>query len=259
MADFLEAELQECLSLAATWRTAEYLLCQTGGLLRTAFDSLAEIEWTADGRQLAEISIRNLRNWSTFGIHLTQPWRVVLTGRPNVGKSSLMNSLLGYQRSIVFDQPGTTRDVVTGATAFDGWPVQLSDTAGLRISADELESEGVARARRQLSEADLVLHLIDISEIDINEPADQGELFDSTGASSSLLIAHKSDLADRWGDALPTTALRVSSRTGAGLAELQRRIVQALTPEPPPPDCAAADHSAAGRLPRVRRGRSRRG
>jgi tRNA modification GTPase len=98
-----------------------------------------------------------LLRWSEFGRHLTQPWQVVLTGVPNVGKSSLINRLLGYSRSIVYAEPGTTRDVVTAATAFDGWPVELSDTAGLRDAAGEIEAAGVERARRHLATADLAI------------------------------------------------------------------------------------------------------
>jgi tRNA modification GTPase len=232
----LEAELQECLSRAVTWRTAEYLLMQASGLLRLAFERLAATAWNVDGRRAADAAIRDLLHWSRFGLHLTEPWRVVLTGPPNVGKSSLMNALLGYQRSIVFDQPGTTRDVVTGITAFEGWPVQLSDTAGLRVSSDELESEGMARARRHLAEADLILQLIDVSQ----PPADgveDAEHYRTAGAPASaipvLWVAHKCDLPDRWGDSLPEDATRVSSKTGAGVGELQRRMVRALTPEVP--------------------------
>ena len=70
----------------------------------------------------------------------------MLAGRPNVGKSSLTNALLGYTRSIVFDQPGTTRDVVTATTAIDGWPIEFSDTAGLREGSEPLEAAGIERA-----------------------------------------------------------------------------------------------------------------
>ena len=69
---------------------------------------------------------------------------VVLSGAPNVGKSSLINALVGYERAIVFAEPGTTRDVVTAGTAVDGWPIELADTAGLRESTDPLEAAGIA-------------------------------------------------------------------------------------------------------------------
>src|SRR5690606_16577637 len=78
-----------------------------------------------------------------LGLHLTRPWHVALAGAPNVGKSSLLNAVLGYGRAIVFDQPGTTRDVLDAVTAIDGWPVRLTDGAGLRESVDALEAAGV--------------------------------------------------------------------------------------------------------------------
>ncbi len=87
--------------------------------------------------------------WTDLGTHLATPWRVVLAGAPNVGKSSLINALLGYGRAIVFDQPGTTRDVVTADAAIEGWPITLADTAGLHDASDATESAGIAlRGRR---------------------------------------------------------------------------------------------------------------
>ena len=81
------------------------------------------------------------------GRHLLTPFDVVLAGPANVGKSSLINALVGYNRAIVYDAPGTTRDVITAETAIDGWPVTLSDTAGLRDSDDPLEMAGVQTAQ----------------------------------------------------------------------------------------------------------------
>ena len=104
------------------------------------------------------------------GTHLTTPWRVVLTGRTNVGKSSLINALAGFERAIVSHQPGTTRDVVTTVTAIDGWPVQLADTAGLRISDDELETAGVRLAVETVQSADLIIAVEDAAAA--NEPTD---------------------------------------------------------------------------------------
>jgi tRNA modification GTPase len=229
--DVLETELHEALRRATTWRAAEFLLSQADGRLQGAYRSLSHVDWTAEGRRFAKESLARLLRWSNFGVHLTQPWRIVLTGRPNVGKSSLINALLGYQRSIVFDEPGTTRDVLTAETAFEGWPVQLIDTAGMRIAEESLEAEGIARARRQLVDADLVLRLVDISqpaEEEASQPA--GSPGDSPPA---MVVAHKCDLADRWGSALPADALKVSSVTGEGLETLQREMIRRLIPEVP--------------------------
>ena len=82
---------------------------------------------------------------------------LVLAGRPNAGKSSLFNALLGASRALVTEIPGTTRDAIEGHTDFLGWPVRLADTAGLSDSADRLERMGVEVSRRYLSAADVVL------------------------------------------------------------------------------------------------------
>ena len=99
-----------------------------------------------------------------MGRHLIEPWKVAIAGKPNAGKSTLMNSLAGFDRSVVSPVPGTTRDAVGVSLAFDGWPVSLIDTAGLRESADILEEEGVRRAKEALATSDLCLWIVDASE-----------------------------------------------------------------------------------------------
>jgi tRNA modification GTPase len=94
-------------------------------------------------------------------LHLAEPWRVVLAGEANVGKSSLLNDLLGYDRAIVFDEPGTTRDVVSASTAIDGLPVLLSDTAGLRAPSDDIEAAGIALTNQLMAQADVVLLVVE--------------------------------------------------------------------------------------------------
>ena len=101
--------------------------------------------------------------WSNFGLRLINPWQIVLVGKTNAGKSSLLNALLGYQRSLVDHAAGTTRDVLTAVTAVDGWPVELADTAGSRAAASALESEGISRAAQRVASADLVLVVSDVS------------------------------------------------------------------------------------------------
>ena len=134
----IRAEARSLLAAVRTERTAAILLDQYSGALEAA---LAGIFAAIDAGRLdaAKAELRSSLDRAPIGLHLVDPWRVVLTGPPNVGKSSLINALIGYHRSIVFDQPGTTRDVVTAVTALDGWLVELSDTAGLRESFDPLE------------------------------------------------------------------------------------------------------------------------
>lgn len=224
--DLLEVECLDVLSRTSTWRTTRIALEQSQGLLKSAFQQLQKIEF--ENHQRFQEAVDQLLKWSHFGLHLSQPWNVVLTGRPNVGKSSLINALLGYQRAIVFDQPGTTRDVVTGETAFEGWPVLFADTAGIRDDASPLEAAGIALARQQLASADLSLVLIDLSQ-----PPTEEDIRLIAQWPQSLLIAHKCDLPDRWGEKKPDTAISVSSVTGHGLKELQQQIIQRLIPEVP--------------------------
>ncbi|MCA9225633.1 MAG: 50S ribosome-binding GTPase, partial [Planctomycetales bacterium] len=169
-----------------------------------------------------------------IGRHLTSPWKVVLAGFPNVGKSLLMNRLLGYERSIVFDQAGTTRDVLSGRTAFDGWPVELLDTAGLRISDDSIELAGVERARRQLMAADLIVLVADA-----RDPMTEARLRDELGLEPLslrqpfLFVANKSDLlagTPPVPNSVADDVLLVSALTGEGVSQLMAAIVRRLVP-----------------------------
>ena len=241
----LEAECLEALSRATTWRTAEILLQQSEGLLKQTFLSLVSVTalsatQTCGRGALVSTERDTLRHHalhvlddllalSEFGLHLTRPWRVVLSGPPNVGKSSLINRLLGYDRAIVFDQPGTTRDVLTAETAFEGWPLLLIDTAGLRDTTEDLEAAGIALARQQLRSCDLPLILIDLGL----EPTPEDKALIEQWPNA-ILVAHKCDQPDRWRQHLPQTAIRVSSLTGQGILELQRQIAERLVPIPPP-------------------------
>lgn len=143
---------------------------------------------------------------------------VVLTGKPNVGKSSLLNRLAQSDAAIVSARPGTTRDVVKARIALDGVPVTLVDTAGIRDAEDEIEAEGVRRAERALEEADLVLHVLDASEED---PA----MFHVKQDDQTLIIAHKSDL-NHWQQ--EAHILPVSSKTGEGMEILLHTLSDRL-------------------------------
>jgi tRNA modification GTPase len=230
-ADTLQSECLEVLSRTTTARTAEIVLEQMSGILRDSFEKLIAL---CDGpRHELDAAINRLLSWSRFGLHISNPWSVVLTGRPNVGKSSLINALLGYDRAIVFDEPGTTRDVVTGQTAFEGWPVELADTAGVRTSQSEIEMAGIELGKGRLQNADLRIVVIDVGE----PPHDDD--FDLMKAwPDCLIIGHKSDRPNLWGDRLPAGALLVSSVTEEGIEQLQQAIVRRLIPEPPKPGTA---------------------
>jgi tRNA modification GTPase len=223
--DPLAAEAEIALAKAATARTALVLLDQAQGALRAAIESVrAQIASGALAAALAEIDA--LLAWQGVGLHLTQPWRVALAGPPNVGKSSLLNALAGYERAIVHATPGTTRDVVTASTAIDGWPVELADTAGLRTSADALEAAGIERAKAAAETADLTLLVFDhhaawTSELDHLVKQSPG----------ALLVANKSDRPAAGGG--PETALRTSALTGDGIEALLAAIGKRLVPADP--------------------------
>jgi tRNA modification GTPase len=150
---------------------------------------------------------------------------VVVAGAPNVGKSSLVNVLAGYQRSIVAATPGTTRDVVTIRIALDGWLIELADTAGLRAEAEELEEQGIRRARTSMASADLCLWLLDASA----PPVWPAEKIDTMQH-----LINKIDLPSAWNLENTETTVRVSAKTGEGLAELCAILVSRLVPDPPP-------------------------
>ena len=227
----LVAELAEAMAAATTWTAAAILLEQSSGVLHEELERLLEIPW--DDRDRAVEGLTSLRRWSQLGVHLSRPWSVVLTGRPNVGKSSLLNVLLGFGRAIVLDEAGTTRDLVTASTALQGWTVQFCDTAGIRSDAEGVEEAGISQARHQLAEADCRLVVLDRSTSPHPEDLELLEAW-----PDPLVIANKSDLDDAWGAELPGSALSVSALTGHGVEELVERIVHRLVPEVPPPGTA---------------------
>ncbi len=229
-ADLFETECFEALARATTKRTAEILLHQQTNVLRSTFENLYNSHFSSnsDIRKQIERELDELLEWEKFGLHLTQPWNVVVAGRPNVGKSSLVNALLGYSRSVVFDKPGTTRDVVTAQTALDGWPIQFADTAGIRDAADQLESAGIELARRQLFDADCRVLLFDTSR---PPEADDWRLLSDW--PNAILVAHKQDLTNVWGEKTPESAIPVSSLTNIGLDDLATVLVNRLVPTVP--------------------------
>ena len=144
--------------------------------------------------------------------------RVVLCGATNAGKSSLLNRLLGYDRAIVSEIPGTTRDTIEEVINLRGVPIRLLDTAGLRESSDPLERAGIERTERSLDAADLVLHMVDRSA-----PKPAGFPARRNGATEILLL-NKSDLP-KHADWAGSDALEISCVSENGLAGLDDRIL----------------------------------
>lgn len=225
--DSIQANAQIALAAAVTTRTTAILLDQLNGALPTAVQgAIAAIE--AEHWSAADSVIRELLERREVGLHLTAPWRVVLVGAPNVGKSSLINALAGYDRAIVSPTPGTTRDVVTVTTAIDGWPMLLADTAGMRTTTDELESAGVELAQAALAAADLAIVVHDATAA-----TSSGEPWSVTGSPRVIHVRNKIDLLTANDDFADAAMLPVSAFTGEGIGELVTKIGQALVPNPP--------------------------
>jgi len=224
--DRIQSEANEALAEARTARTAGILLDQHAGALSRAVNAILvalSSGVATEAKRLLDALMARL----AVGRHLVAPFQVVLAGRPNVGKSSLINALVGYERSIVFDRPGTTRDVVTAATVFDGWPVELSDTAGLRDSADLLERAGMNAARRRLVDADLIVLVFDATE-----PWASADDKLRAENPDALVVHNKIDRLA--GELLERPAgLELSAATGRGVEELIRTITLRLVPQSP--------------------------
>ncbi|WP_254508610.1 GTPase [Anatilimnocola floriformis] len=238
------ADARNALAGALSEKTALILLDQLQGAwgkeIQTIIDLIQRSEHT-DARARVEALLSRV----PLGQHLTQPWQVVLAGRPNAGKSNLLNALLGFQRSITSPEPGTTRDVVTARTAFDGWPVELRDTAGLRTTTDAIEVAGVELAERELRAADLVLFLIPSTDSFSEAAVQLQTIRELRGDRPLIVVSTKSDLPTQTPIG---NAIAVSAVSGVGLAELAAAIVHRLIGAPPQPDEAVPflpEHAAA--------------
>ncbi len=161
---------------------------------------------------------------------------VVIAGPPNAGKSSLLNALLGESRAIVSATPGTTRDSIEEWLDIDGWPVRLVDTAGLRETDDDIEGEGVARARDLMEKADIVLNLT---------PADGDQAGGTCGTVAVIEVLSRCDLIANSED---FGVIPISAKTGEGLDTLRGAIAAELerkAAEPGEADSALGRDAAA--------------
>jgi len=174
--------------------------------------------------RLADIRTRFARigRAASAGRALRDGLHVVIAGRPNAGKSSLLNALAGHDAAIVTDIPGTTRDLLRERIHVDGMPIHVVDTAGLRDTADAIEVEGVRRARAEAARADLVLYVVDAAA-----GLDAAERESMPASGAVVIVWNKTDLAA----AAPAPAARedapvvaVSARTGDGLPALRERL-----------------------------------
>ena len=179
---------------------------------------------------IIEISekIRNILDRSRPGLLLAQGATIAIAGPPNAGKSSLLNAFAGSEKAIVSPQAGTTRDLIEAHIALGGIPVHMIDTAGLRASDDDIEVEGVRRARETIDAADLVLCVLD----DSDPASSRFELRSETGRTlKQITVFNKSDLSGRpMGDTPDgiNAAVAVSAKNGSGIKQLTEAVRMAL-------------------------------
>ncbi|MDR1998192.1 MAG: tRNA uridine-5-carboxymethylaminomethyl(34) synthesis GTPase MnmE [Candidatus Margulisbacteria bacterium] len=204
---------------------AEFLAALAG--LEAALDYPEEIDAPAPAGiinllQAAQRQVAQLLADSSRGLLIKSGANIVLAGKPNSGKSSLFNALLKYDRAIVTEIPGTTRDALEAEVSLGGLRVNLIDTAGLREAADQIERLGIERSRAHMQSAELVLFLLD-AETGLT-PAERQILADLEGTRHLVLI-NKCDLPHSldYPGALP-----VSARTGANLDLLEQKILESL-------------------------------
>ena len=175
-----------------------------------------------------QTQLANLLATADQGRILRHGASVVLCGPPNAGKSTLLNLLLGFERAIVTPTPGTTRDTIEETINLHGLPVRLTDTAGIRPTTDPIEQHGITRSLAALTEADLILEIVDASQ----PPADRIPI-PETATPHRLLLLNKADLGlhQAWSQ---TPGLPLSCHTTAGLPELTAQLHTLLTGQTTP-------------------------
>lgn len=233
--DLIAAQTAEAQRLAR--RQSEGRLSQAVQAIRSGvLGVLAQIEATIDfpeevgdldsaaceaALSNADHQIADLLATAGYGILVREGLSVVLAGRPNVGKSSLLNVLLRTDRAIVTPIPGTTRDVLEETVNLRGVPLRLSDTAGLRETTDEVERIGVARTRAGMDAADLILLVLDA---EAGETAEDADLRRTLKNRPHLVVWNKWDVSAQ--SALPAVGVPVSALTGWNLDALEAALLQ---------------------------------
>jgi tRNA modification GTPase len=239
--DLAQAEAVLDLVSASTSRLVDVAFGQLKGVLSEAVDScrsdllsiLAEIEASLDfsdevssplgqdtKKRISEVlnRIDALLASRKTSVVLRNGATAVILGKPHVGKSSLLNALIGENRAIVTDIPGTTRDVVGETVDLLGIPLRILDTAGIRSAEGKIEQLGIDRARNEAQKADFIIKVLDASE---GEPLNEDrEILAISPETRSLIVMNKVDL----GDNQKMSGIRVSALTGQGVEELKQAI-----------------------------------
>ena len=171
-------------------------------------------------------SLHQFLDSSRYGIIVREGIKTAIIGRPNVGKSSLLNVLLEHERAIVTETPGTTRDVIEDYVNIQGLPIKIMDTAGIRKVEDSAEKEGVKRSIRAMKGADLVLIVLDGST---RLHDTDRELIDKPHNRNTIFVINKIDLPQMFTlEESDREIVRISAVTGTGIAELKDKIVDTI-------------------------------
>ena len=177
-----------------------------------------------EGLDKAILEMNRLLKSANEGKLIRDGLKMTIIGKPNVGKSSLMNALLQEQRAIVTDIPGTTRDVIEEFINLDGIPVKITDTAGIRETEDIVEKIGVERSKEKLEEADLVVLMIDTSRA---IEAEDREIIEVVKDKNTIVLLNKVDLEEKISrDELKdfSNFIEISAKTGFGIEDLKAKI-----------------------------------
>ncbi|NFN19376.1 tRNA uridine-5-carboxymethylaminomethyl(34) synthesis GTPase MnmE [Clostridium botulinum] len=174
-----------------------------------------------DGIKTTILKVKELLKGADEGKIIRDGLNVVIIGKPNVGKSSLLNVLLKEKRAIVTDIPGTTRDIIEEYLNIDGIPIKITDTAGIRETEDTVEKIGVERSREKIEEADLIILILDSSR-DLEE--EDKEIINTIKDKNHIVLLNKTDLDRKIVDIDLDNQIKISAKTGYGIEELKNKI-----------------------------------
>ena len=227
--DAIQAEAVEALPSAFSPLAAQMLIDQWNGSLSRAIMAIASQLQDGDARQ-GTSALSALLQTSDFGIALVRPRRAVIVGPTNAGKSTLFNAIVGHQRVIVADVPGTTRDAVAEIIILDGIPFELTDTAGLRDTDHIVEIESVKGTWRRIAEADIVVMLFDGSR---EATPDDWATVEDIDVSCIVPAINKCELPqiidpDEVSRRCNCAPCLISALEGAGLEEFEARLVAGI-------------------------------
>lgn len=248
-------EAQQVLARCLTARTAAIAMDQVrGAMVRWATKLLDDLDQDRSPIDAAKGQAERLLSAAPLTTRLAAPFWVVLVGPPNVGKSSLMNAIVGFNRSITLDAAGTTRDVLHADTVIDGLPIRLSDTAGIHETSQAIEQQAVAQTRSVAAEADLMLVVAEPGRACDADPHPQW-----LGCSKPLIrVMNKSDLLADHGDR-DAYDIATNALTGDGVSELMEAIAGKLMAAiPRPGDPAPINDRQARLLGEIKAASSRR-